>query len=52
MLFLVNGDDGTAHTLAVSIDCLVGFYAVNLQRALEVLVRQHLPLVGIVIFVI
>lgn len=52
MLFLVNGDDGTAHTLAVSIDCLVGFCAVSLQRAIEVLVGQHLPLVGTVIFVI
>ena len=51
MLFLVNGDDGTAHTLAVSIDCLVGFCAISLQRAIEVLVWQHLPLVGI-IFVI
>ena len=51
MLFLVNGNDGTTHALAVSIDCLIGFCAVSLQRAIEVLVGQHLPLVGI-IFVI
>ena len=50
MVLFINGNDCTTHTLTIGIDSFVGFCTFSLQRLIEVLVRQHLPL--IVVFIV
>ena len=50
MVLFINGNDCTTHTLTIFIDGFVGFCSFSLQRLIEVLVGQYLPL--IVFFVI
>ena len=44
----VDVDDGAAQAPAVGIDSLVGLGALGLQRLVEVLIGQDLPLVGVI----
>ena len=49
-LRIIDVDDGTAHTLTVGIDSLVGLGTLGPQCLVEVPIGQHLPLVLTIFF--